>query len=273
MRLKFLFFLLSGWVFLLPSLAGAQQVSVDIVSDRGSTFSTYPASSNDGSTRAYLEAKKNARYGIRIRNNTSRRVGVLVAVDGRNIISGSKSYLRSSEQMYLLNPYEERTYEGWRTGRDRINRFYFTEEGDSYAGAWDDYSAMGVIAVVVFPEKIQPPVYSDPYSSAPGGSRDSSRRSYSRNAPAAAMEAAPAPGTGFGEEEHSSSERVYDFKPQPHPAEKYLFKYEWRETLCRKHIISCRPEPPPRDGNRIWHDDDGYAPPPPPRGDREYWRR
>ncbi|CAK8723704.1 Lipoprotein [Candidatus Electronema halotolerans] len=271
MRLKFLFFLLSGWVFLMPNLAGAQQVSVDIVSDRGWTFPAYPASSNDGSTRAYLEAKKNARYGIRIRNNTSRRVGVLVAVDGRNIISGSKSYLRSSEQMYLLNPYEERTYEGWRTGRDRINRFYFTEEGDSYAGAWDDYSAMGVIAVAVFPEKMPPPVY-DRYSSAPGGGRDSSRRSYSRNAPAAAaMEAAP--GTGYGEEEHSSSERVYDFKPQPHPAEKYLFKYEWRETLCRKHIISCRPEPPPRDGNRIWHDDDGYAPPPPPRRDREYWRR
>lgn len=269
MRLKFLFFLLSGCVFLLPSLAGAQQVSVDIVSDRGWAFPTYPASSNDGSRRAYLEAQQDARYGIRIRNNSDRRVGVLVAVDGRNIISGEKSYLRSSEQMYLLNPYEERTYRGWRTGRDTVNRFYFTEEGDSYAGAWEDYSAMGVIAVVVFPEKIQPPVYSNYYNvpPAPGG-RDSSRRSYSMDAPAAAMEAAPAPGTGYGERERSSSERVYDFKPEPYPAEKHLFKYEWRETLCRKRIISCRPEPPPRDRNRFWEDDDGYAPPPPARN----WR-
>jgi hypothetical protein len=267
MRLKFLFLLLLGTVFFLPNLAGAQQVSVDIVSDRGWTFPAYPASSNDGSHRAYLEAQKNARYGIRIRNNTGSRIGVLVAVDGRNIISGDKSYLRSSEQMYLLNPYEERTYEGWRTGRDRINRFYFTKEGDSYAGAWDDYSAMGVIAVAVFPEKIrhyQPRRYS---SSAPSDSR----RSYGSRAPAAAMEAAP--GTGFGEEEHSSSERVYDFKPQRHPSEKHLFKYEWRETLCRKHIISCRPERPHRDRNRIWDDDDGYAPPPPSRDRDEYWRR
>ena len=104
MRLKILFFLLSGCLFFLPGLAGAQQVNVDIVSDQGWAFATYPASSNDGSRRAYLEAQQNARYSIRIRNNSDRRVGVLVAVDGRNIISGDKSYLRSSEQMYLLNP-------------------------------------------------------------------------------------------------------------------------------------------------------------------------
>ena len=271
MRLKILFLLLSGTAFFLPSLAGAQQVNVEIVSDQGWAFPAYPTSSNDNSRRAYVEAQKDARYGIRIRNNSGSRIGVLVAVDGRNIISGDKSYLRSSEQMYLLKPYEERTYEGWRTGRDRINRFYFTEQGDSYAGAWDDYSAMGVIAVAVFPEKVQPPVY-DSYSSAPGSGADRNRRSYSSRAPAAAaMEARP--GTGYGEEEHSSSERVYDFKPERHPSEKYLFKYEWRETLCRKHIISCRPERPHRDGNRLWHDDDGYAPPPPSRDRNEYWRR
>jgi hypothetical protein len=257
MRLKTLFFLLAGCALVLPSLAGAQQVSVDIVSDRGRLFPVHPTDSRDhNSYRAYLEAKENARYGIRIRNNTGNRVGVVVAVDGRNIISGDRSNLRRSERMYLLDPYQERTYRGWRTGRDRINRFYFTTEGESYAGAWNDYSAMGVIAVAVFPEKIrvvQPRRYSE----------STSRRSYGMRAPAAAaMEEA---GTGFGGAEYSSSERVYDFTPQRHPAEKHLFRYKWRETLCRERIIRCRPYAPPhRDNrNRLWDEDDGYVQPPP----------
>jgi hypothetical protein len=35
-------------------------------------------------------------------------------------------------------------------------------------------------------------------------------------------------------------------------------KYEWRETLCRKGILSCGE----KTGNRLW-DNDGYAPYPP----------
>ncbi len=263
MRLKILFLVL-GCFFFLPNLAAAQQVSVEIVADSGLVFPTYPARSDDSTYRVYLEAKENARYGIRIRNHSNKRVGVVVAVDGRNIISGDKSHLRSSEQMYLLNPYEERTYLGWRTSRNDINRFYFTSEGDSYAGAWEDYSAMGVIAVAVFPEKIElPPVYRRRYSASAPGSRQKSASLESQDA---------APGTGFGEEEHSASERVYDFKPVLKPTEKYLFKYEWRETLCRKHIISCDRYPSPREKNRFWDDDEGYAPPP-PRRDHEHWRR
>ena len=84
---------------------------------------------------------------------------------------------------------------------------------------------------------------------------------------------AAAPGTGFGQGEHSASERVYDFRPESRPVEKHLLKYEWRETLCRKHIIACDRYPSPRDRNRFWDDDDGQYAPPPPRRDNEYWRR
>jgi hypothetical protein len=239
MRLKILFFLFVGCAFFLPSLAGAQQVSVDIVSDRGRLFPVHPTGSHDRNTyRAYLEAKEHARYGIRIKNHTDRRVGLVVAVDGRNIISGKKSHLRRSEHMYLLDPYKSLTYKGWRTGPDRINRFYFTTEGGSYAGAWNDYSAMGVIAVAVFPEKVQ-----EMTTSSPTPQPMMLRRNMGR-----------APGTGFGRAEYSASEPVYDFTPQSHSAEKHLFKYEWRKTLCQKGIISC---------TRLWDEDDGFAPPPP----------
>ncbi|WP_417909501.1 hypothetical protein [Candidatus Electronema sp. PJ] len=249
MFLKTFLLVLSGLFLLIPGPAAAQSVNVEVVSDRGWIFPTYPISSRDNSWRAYVEAKHDARYGIRVINNTDRRIGLVIAVDGRNIISGQRSSLDSSERMYVLSPYDSQTYDGWRTNRDTINRFYFTNEGDSYAGAWDDYSAMGVIAVAVFSEKIyRPRPQPSPWSS----ERRNDSREYSAEA---------APGTGFGEEEYSSSVRV-EFRPERSPLEKHFFKYEWRETLCRKHIISCRPYSPPRE-NRFWDDDDGYVAPPP----------
>jgi len=40
---------------------------------------------------------------IEVKNRLNRRVGLVIAVDGRNIISGTKSWLRNNERMYILN--------------------------------------------------------------------------------------------------------------------------------------------------------------------------
>lgn len=241
---------LAGLLLLFAAPVLAQSVGVEVADDDGHTFPTYPVDSHDGSWRAYLQAERDVRYGIRIRNNTDRRIGLVIAVDGRNIISGEKSYLRNTERMYILAPYAEETYDGWRTGRDEIHRFYFTNEGDSYAEAWGDGSAMGVIAVAVYAEQMQE-------------IRRLSPKEFSLRAPLnSAAESDEAAGTGFGEREHSSSVQV-EFKPEGRPLEQHFYKYEWRETLCRKNIISCRPEPREHE-NRMW-DDDSYAPYPPER--------
>ena len=58
---------------------------------------------------------------------------VIEVVDGRNIITGKQSWLKSDERMYILEPYAQGEFKGWRTGADRINRFYFTSAADSYA--------------------------------------------------------------------------------------------------------------------------------------------
>ena len=248
---KVFFLLVSLVLLLLGSAAVAGEISVEVVADQGYIFPVYPVSASPGNYRAYVQAEHNARYGLRIRNHTDRRVGLVVAVDGRNIISGEKSYLRNTERMYVLEPYGIAVYRGWRTGRDEIHRFYFTEPGDSYAESWGDQSAMGVIAVAAFAEKrqqIRQPLARPRLHSAPSARE-------SRAADSAA-------GTGYGEGEHSSSVRV-EFRPEPYVLEKHFYKYEWRETLCRKRIISCSPtypRQPPR--NRFWSDD-GYAPPPP----------
>jgi hypothetical protein len=265
--LKFFFASLAGALLLLPSRpAAAQSVQLEVVADDGWIFPAYPArGSREGSWRSYIEARRDARYGIQVVNNTGRRIGLVIAVDGRNIISGDRSRLSSSERMYVLDPYGTATYDGWRTGRNRVSRFYFTNEGDSYAGAWDDYSAMGVIAVAAYAER-RPPVIRRPpmYPHREGSAAAPAPRSGREKSASAAAESDA--GTGFGEEEYSSSVRV-EFRPESAPMEKHFLKYEWRETLCRKNIISCGP-PSFREENRFWPDDGGYVPPP-PRHDRE----
>ncbi len=225
-------------------------VDVEIVSDGGGALPLYPVSSRSSALKAYAEATKGELYTIIVRNRLNRRVGVVVAVDGRNIVSGKKSWLGNSERMYILDPYGSGEFKGWRTGMDSINRFFFTSAADSYAAAFNDESAMGVIAVAVYPEVERFTEYNRPYLS--------KRKSMDNAAPSAREESA---GTGFGKEEYSPV-TVVAFEPEGRAAEKIYIKYEWRSTLCRKGIISCgRPDHP---RNRMW-DDDGFAPYPPGR--------
>ncbi len=230
-------------------------LDVNITTDDGNTLSmynAYPAKYVPNTQRYYIEAQKGKRYAINITNNTNRRVGLVIAVDGRNIISGQKSYLKNTERMYILNPYSSGSFEGWRTSQNQINRFYFTSDDKSYAGAWGDYSAMGVIAVTAFYEKKPPePLYEDksfnvvPCASMKGKSASDS----------AARESQP--GTGFGEDKYSPSYSV-EFEPENSYAERYFIKYEWRQTLCNKKVINCSIQK-----NRFWDDNNGYAPYPP----------
>ena len=127
-------------------------VDVQIRSDSGRILPLYPVATPSAKRRVYVEAVKGDHYSILVRNLLNRRVGVVVAVDGRNIISGKKSWLRNDERMYILEPYGQGEFKGWRTNLDSINRFYFTDVADSYAAAFHDESAMGVIAVAVYPE-------------------------------------------------------------------------------------------------------------------------
>ena len=242
--------------------ASASVVDVEVVSDARGTLPLYGAGSRgDAEThRHYLEARDGERYGIRIRNNTGGRIAVVVAVDGRNIISGTKSNLRGEERMYVLRPHESATYEGWRTARDTVNRFYFTDPGDSYAAAFGDRSAMGVIAVAVYREA-ETPRAAIRGGAAPDFRPREEKRADIPGAPSRSLapeKGAESAGTGFGEETESRSIQVA-FRPERRAAERHFLKYEWRDTLCRKGIVDCR-----WSRNRFW-DDDGYAPYPPAR--------
>ncbi|NWF57037.1 MAG: hypothetical protein HXY45_19825 [Syntrophaceae bacterium] len=127
-------------------------IQVEVRPGAGRSLPLYPTSATHGKKKIYAEALKGEEYTVVIRNFLPRRVRLVVAVDGRNIISGQKSWLRNNERMYILGPYETGEYRGWRTGSDRVNRFYFTDAADSYAAAFGDSSAMGVIAVAAYSE-------------------------------------------------------------------------------------------------------------------------
>ena len=223
-------------------------VSLSVQSDNQGKLSEFPLNTDTSHYRAYIQAMPNDRYRLRVANNGNQSVGLVIAVDGRNIVSGKQSWLANTERMYILNPHESADYEGWRTGTNQTNRFYFTEAQNSYAAAWGDNSAMGVIAMAVYAERPRPEVYN--------------HAEIASDSAVAAKSAAPtrAAGTGFGESTYSPSVSVA-FDPSPEPMEKLFFKYEWRETLCSKGILSDCTKP--NGGNRMWQED-GFAPPPPP---------
>lgn len=224
-------------------------VDINVLSDNSGSLPEFPVSGSSDHYRAYLQAALNQRYKLRISNNTGQRVGIVIAVDGRNIISGQKSYLHNSERMYILDAHATAEYEGWRTGANQVNRFYFTEATNSYAAAWGDNSAMGVIAMAVYVERPRPEIMDRIYEKRMGPSAPES----------AATQAAP--GTGFGETRYSPSYSV-NFEPLSESLEKVFLKYEWRETLCEKRIISACQNLPKTNENRFWPDNKGYAPPP-----------
>lgn len=237
----------------------AGDVSVEIISDNGSVFHSFPAADHWKSEthliKKYLEAKKGENYGIVLRNNSSERLGVVIAVDGRNIITGSRSDLRNNETMYIVNAYEDARYDGWRTTDNEVNRFYFTEPADSYSvRTFADSSAMGVIAVAVYREKERPEPLFDMSrnEAAPAApSMDNAAQSMKKSL------AGESAGTGFGDSRYSPVVRV-EFEPESFPVQKTLVKYERRKTLCKKGILNCVKERK----NRLW-DNDGYAPYPP----------
>ena len=270
-----------GWLYLLlalsvtvPCMASSKiealhnPIDIQIIADDGQIFPIYPVTHLDvkRETRAYLEAINGKNYSIQIRNHTNQRIGLVIAVDGRNIISGKKSNLKRSENMYVLGPYETQHYAGWRTSSNDIHRFYFTEIEESYAHAFGDDSAMGVIAVAVYEEKhsffskrnkiFKPTPQSK--SKAPNRSNDSASSNEAENDDRAET------GTGFGDHQISHVRRV-QFTPKRKATIKSFYKYEWRETLCNQQIIDCRYKYKKRK-NRFWSNKNyelGYAPYPP----------
>lgn len=265
----------------LPASAGqpliGHTVTVEIVTDSNSSLPFYPAiearhphfrpQPAANVLRVYAEAVYQQPYRVVVRNLQPRRVGLLMAIDGRNVITGRVSFLAPTEHMYVLEPNAVGIFDGWRTSQNRVHRFVFTKADDSYAAAFGDESAMGVIALAVFPEDHPRPPVPMPYGQEAEGARPGPNAAprFQQSTPQQKggtfmPDAAGPAGTGYGQEAFSPSIKV-PFRPSPMPLEKILVKYEWRDTLrnlgVRDQEEAYDPFDPPM--NRLW--DGEYAPP------------
>ena len=103
--------------------------------------------------RHYFQAFKGRNYSVVIRNTTGRRVGVLLAVDGINVVNGDRSSLSRNEPMYVLDPWESAEISGWRTSLNEVRRFVFVDEQRSYAERTGQSNGdLGWIRVLAFRE-------------------------------------------------------------------------------------------------------------------------
>jgi hypothetical protein len=275
-------FLLAGAALASPALAHprglvetpAALVAVSVELD-GQTASLYPAP--DGSGRYYVEARQGCRYSVALANRTGERVGVVLTVDGLNAISGERDTGRG--RMYVLDPWQRTTVQGWRTSLQEVRRFTFVDERASYAARSDKANEkMGWIEVAAYRERRAfvrsvtpvPTPRPEPYE-VEGESAGKAEAPAPRSARDSAEGAAPSvlgsaqarsfPGTGWGPRTEDPVVLV-SFDPEREPSQRVTLRYEYRAALVALGVLP-RWLPPSRD--RLWERDraePGFAQPP-----------
>jgi hypothetical protein len=225
----------------------------------------------DGSGRLYFEARRGARYAIRLSNRSHERLGVVVEVDGLNVISGDRtasSWLGSNPgRMYVLDPWDTTDIQGWRTSLDQVRRFTFVEEERSYAArSGQANNKMGWVEIAVYRERRRAVWrhYDDgrpdthgrestfggdagvggaapeaPATAAPKAEEKRAADAYRDSGGARRPEAQRYPGTGWGQ---ATDDRVVvvDFEPERAPAQRTTLRYEYASGL-RALGIDVRP--------------------------------
>jgi hypothetical protein len=214
----------------------------------------YPAP--DGSGRHYLEARRGARYAVRLTNRTGERLGVLLTVDGLNAISGelSRPGFRSPGRLYVLYPWDDTLVQGWRTSLEDVRQFTFVDEERSYATRSGKANArLGWVEVEVYrerrpvarpwpywpprPYEVEPQAEDrrEPQTKDKGAS--AGRDGIAERAPAPPAGAAPSyPGTGWGPRAEDPV-RVVSFEAEPAPAERITLRYEYASALRALGIL------------------------------------
>jgi hypothetical protein len=226
--------------------------------------------------RHYFEALKGRNYSVVIRNNSGRRVGVLLAVDGLNVVNGERTSLSRHEPMYVLDAYESAEIRGWRTSLDEVRRFVFVNEERSYAERTGQANGdLGWIRVLSFRE-VQPVLGWLKSQEVRGRDFDDSRankeeaaaprseaKARGQASDESAMRAEPEamapeanPGTGWGSRSRDRVERT-EFRAEARATDHLVLRYEYASGLRALGIFPQR--------SRLWERENGqlgFAKPP-----------
>ena len=204
--------------------------------------------------RRYVEALENAEYELRIRNPSSARVAVALAVDGMNTIDARHTSAWEARK-WVIEPYGVITVRGWQMSSDNARRFYFTTERDSYGAKLGQTANLGLISAVFFRERGQP-VTVMPVTPAPKPdygrddiTRNESRRAEQGSAAGASKDAAkeksavpyPPPdeesaATGIGRSVPNGVRWIH-MDLDPKAVSEVSIRYEYRAALVKLGII------------------------------------
>ncbi len=185
----------------------------------------------------FMEAKMGATYGITIKLlDHTKRYLIGIAVDGRCVCSGkvvgnnierSNSWDSGGSYVFDVGSENGGTITGWRESQNHVREFVFTSPENSFAGKWDDFSAIGTIAIAVFREDIPEPAQYD-------GSRSGGTRSI---------------GTGYGNRVESRVGTT-SFISKTVAYETFTINYQTTEVL--KKLGVWTPEDLKAAPNRMW---------------------
>ena len=93
-----------------------------------------------------------ARYEVVVKNETKRRVEIVLSVDGLDALDGATANFK--KRGYVIGPREELAVEGFRTSDGTVAAFRFRSVGESYAQRrHGDTTNVGVIGFAVFQER------------------------------------------------------------------------------------------------------------------------
>jgi len=206
--------------------------------------------------QTFVLGRHGQRYNIRIHNHGGRRAEVVIAVDGRDAVSGEPSN-PASQRGYVIPAYGSVSVSGFRQSLTSVAAFRFADKSASYAARMgSSYAAIGAIRVAVFPERVRPVLRLPP----PYLDYDEGRSAPAAGAAEADASRAPAPsykkeggyssrrdrlGTEYGETRHSRVVEVSFERQNPyHPSQTVTLRYDDAEGLEARGIaVYPRPHP------------------------------
>lgn len=124
-----------------------EPVRVSLESEHGASL---PTVMHHGAT--FVAGEVGERYAIRIDNPTHERVEVVVAVDGRDVVSG-KVADAARQRGYVVQPFGSVVIDGFRRSHEHVAAFRFTDVADSFSGRMGTGHQAGTITVAVFRER------------------------------------------------------------------------------------------------------------------------
>lgn len=238
-----------------PATASASALDVQLVDLRDVPYEHLIAADTGQDLRGHVVAEPDRGYRLRIHNLSHHALGLVIAVDGCNIIDGATSRLAPSEPMYLLQGGETQYFHGWRKDRWTVHRFVFKQPPKT-AITQRSTAAMptpGTVSVAAFPV-VEVGVPAEPRAhSGVGWAQD-------RHGVPAGLSRAPArsePPCWHADRTHGTngwlahgahterSDRlnapaeIVRFEVKPSARVRILWRYDWAPRLCAQGVLPC----------------------------------